>query len=41
MPKVKCQFCGYTWNYKGKLDYATCPNCTYKTRVKPLRKKVK
>lgn len=24
---VKCQRCGYTWLYKGKLYRCTCPRC--------------
>ena len=24
---LKCPRCGYIWNYKGKLQHATCPNC--------------
>jgi len=31
--KVKCHKCGYEWNYKGRSDNATCPNCLRKTPV--------
>jgi Zn finger protein HypA/HybF involved in hydrogenase expression len=30
---VKCEKCGYTWTYKGKLRRTTCPNCGNKTRT--------
>ncbi len=26
--KIKCKYCGYEWNYNGRMTlYATCPNC--------------
>lgn len=31
--KMKCEKCGYEWNYKGNLVYATCPSCLNKTKV--------
>jgi len=34
MIRVKCPNCGYEWNYKGKLMYATCPNCKHSVRVR-------
>lgn len=31
MKKIcKCPRCKYSWNYKGKLQKATCPNCSHK-----------
>jgi len=33
MTKVKCHKCDYEWKYKGKLDYAPCPNCRLKTKT--------
>jgi predicted nucleic acid-binding Zn-ribbon protein len=30
---IKCENCGYTWKYKGKLRRTTCPNCGNKTRT--------
>lgn len=32
--KLKCPKCGYVWNWKGKREHATCPNCFY-SYVKP------
>jgi hypothetical protein len=31
-----CIHCNYTWDYSGKLMYATCPSCQKKT---PIEKK--
>jgi len=31
--KIKCENCGYRWDYKGQLEHTTCPNCNRKTRV--------
>lgn len=28
---IKCENCGYEWEYKGKLKRTTCPNCGNKT----------
>ena len=25
--KIKCNKCGYEWDYKGKLKRPTCPSC--------------
>jgi protein-arginine kinase activator protein McsA len=33
---IKCEKCGYTWKYKGKLKRTTCPNCGNKTSTSPL-----
>jgi Zn finger protein HypA/HybF involved in hydrogenase expression len=30
---IRCENCGYAWNYKGKLRRTTCPNCGNKTRT--------
>ena len=27
---IKCNKCGYSWEYKGKLLRATCPSCGFK-----------
>jgi len=32
--KVSCPRCGYQWQYKGKLGFATCPNCRKLVRVR-------
>ena len=33
--KLKCNHCGYEWNYKGKSKYyATCPRCLRKVKVR-------
>jgi len=29
MVKIKCKRCGYTWDYKGNRNFATCPNCFF------------
>jgi len=31
--QIKCSKCGYTWNYKGRLLYATCPKCRKLMRI--------
>jgi uncharacterized Zn ribbon protein len=31
--KIECPKCGYEWTYTGKLDMATCPNCSRKVKV--------
>jgi len=32
--KLKCQNCGYEWNYNGDAEfYATCPNCMRKVNI--------
>jgi len=35
-PLVVCPFedCGYTWEYSGKMNRATCPSCLRKVVVK-------
>jgi transposase len=33
MTSVTCHNCGYEWDYKGNLEKATCPGCSYKTDV--------
>ena len=30
---VRCPKCGYTWDYKGKRQSVTCPNCMHKFRI--------
>jgi len=38
---VRCKYCNYKWNYKGRHPYwATCPKCLKKIRVRypPLKK---
>jgi len=40
--KVKCDNCGYEWDYKGKMKlYATCSNCMRKTAVITIKEKDK
>lgn len=36
-PQLRCQQCGYTWEYSGSLQQATCPNCSAKVPVEPDR----
>jgi len=31
--RVKCQKCGYEWDYTGDLMRASCPNCGAKVPV--------
>ena len=31
--RVKCPRCGYEWEYKGRRQAVTCPNCLHKFRV--------
>lgn len=34
---IKCQKCGYEWDYKGNMTkYACCPNCQRKTKIVPI-----
>jgi len=34
MMKIKCNKCGYEWNYKGRRTrYATCPNCKASVKI--------
>lgn len=28
--RIVCKYCGYEWEYKGKLFWVTCPNCMKK-----------
>jgi len=36
--KLKCQRCGYEWNYKGKSKwYTSCPKCKTSVKIKELR----
>lgn len=31
---MKCQHCGYEWEYKGSAPfYASCPRCLYKVKI--------
>lgn len=30
---LKCEHCGYEWEYKGKLARASCPSCGQKVKV--------
>ena len=33
--KLKCNKCGYEWNYKGEADfYTSCPKCRSLVKVK-------
>ena len=31
--EATCQKCGYEWDYTGRLNRATCPNCGAKVIV--------
>jgi predicted Zn-ribbon and HTH transcriptional regulator len=33
MTEVKCEHCGYEWEYSGDMKFATCPSCRTKTPV--------
>jgi len=36
--KLRCPYCGYVWEYKGKkMYYATCPNCLRKVNIQKNR----
>jgi len=35
--KIKCKYCGYTWNTKSKAILVTCPNCGNKNKVKTIK----
>ena len=36
--KLKCPYCGYVWDYKGKhRGYATCPSCLKKVDIEQNR----
>lgn len=35
--KVVCNNCGYDWEYKGGLPWATCPSCLRKTKIADKR----
>ena len=36
--KLKCPYCGYVWDYKGKhRGYATCPSCLRKVDIEQNR----
>jgi rubrerythrin len=36
--KLRCPYCGYIWEYKGKKTrYATCPNCLRKVDIQKNR----
>jgi len=38
---LKCKRCGYSWEYRGKLGFATCPNCLRKVEIKDSSDKEK
>jgi hypothetical protein len=31
---LKCEHCGYEWEYKGKLARASCPSCGQKVKLR-------
>jgi hypothetical protein len=37
MGKITCRKCGHSWQYKGKLGYASCPSCLSKVKVEKYR----
>lgn len=32
--KIECHRCGYKWEYKGNKEYASCPNCYTKVKIR-------
>jgi len=30
--RIRCPYCGHTWETKSKLRYVTCPGCLKKVR---------
>jgi len=30
---VRCDYCGYEWEYKGKMKLASCPSCARKVKT--------
>ena len=30
---LKCEHCGYEWEYKGRLARASCPSCGQKVKI--------
>jgi len=34
MKNMLCGKCGYTWQYQGELERATCPNCGTKNKTR-------
>jgi len=34
--RLKCQKCGYLWDYTGSKDRATCPDCKTKVPVESV-----
>ena len=40
--KLKCEKCGYIWDYNGKSNYyATCPMCMHKVKVNEYKREIK
>ena len=31
--QVRCDYCGYEWEYKGKMLLASCPSCARKVKT--------
>jgi len=36
---AKCNHCGYTWYYTGNKETTSCPNCSWRVRIRPSKKK--
>ena len=35
---IECEYCGYTWVYKGDMQMATCPSCSNKNGIEEMSK---
>lgn len=35
---VRCDKCGYVWNYGGLMVYATCPSCRRLNKIREVEK---
>ncbi len=38
MVRVRCPYCNYVWDYKGKMKkFATCPSCMRKVDIEKAK----